>query len=184
MQTGYRLWKVWSCRLSLRSALSSLGRYDRDQRRNQRFQLTTTRWHPYGLRLDFRYTPAFTHATITADLAVDMPGVRIIAGRAVQNPAPMGGGGYLKFEFDGQFIGKQGQITLRPYDGSETLSGVMFLVPDGENLQLLRKLPITLTIAEAGGKKLLKRKLDVSPIDENANAIFALPPPLHQLPLG
>ena len=161
-----------------------LGRYDRERSRKERYQITTTRWQPYGLRLDIRYTPASAHATIIAKLGVKEPGVRLIAGRPVLNPAPMATGGYTRFEFDGQFIGNEGQVTLRPYDSTETLSGVMFLVPDGIHAQLLRKTPITLTIAEAEGRTLLKRKLTVSPVDENANAVFAMPPPLNPIAFG
>ena len=161
-----------------------LGRYDRERSRKERYQITTARWQPYGLRLDLRYSPASTHATIIAKVCVKEPGIRLIAGRPALNPAPMATGGYIRFELDGQFIGNEGQVTLRPYDGTKTLSGVMFLLPDGVHTQLLRNTPIKLTIAEAGGRTLLKRKLTVSPIDENANAVVAMPPPLNPIAFG
>lgn len=158
-----------------------LGRYDRERARSQHLQLITTRWQPHGLRLEVRYRPASAHATIVAQMSTAQAGVRLFGGRPVVNPAPLVSGGHIRFEFDGQFMGNGGQITLRSYDGTDTLMGVMFLMPDGEQEWLLRKTPVALTIAEASGKKLVKRKLVISPIDESANAAYMMPAPLNQI---
>lgn len=153
-----------------------------DGRRNQqsRLQLTTTRWQPNGLRLEIAYEPESAHTALEAKIALKANGIRLIPGRPVLNPAPMANGGYVRFEFDGQFIGQEGFAPLRPLDGTDRLLAVMFLLPDSSGEWVLRQAEIELAICEArGGRRLLNRRLTISPVEEPANTVFATLAPLN-----
>lgn len=150
----------------------------RRQRRREeraRLQIETVRWMPNGLRLQFTYRPEFTHMAIQACVSLKSPQVRLYAGRPVLNAAPMAAGGYVKYEFDGEFIDGVGIITLRPMDGSGVLTGVMFLLPDGSGEWVLRRAAIEVSIRGAFGKRLLAESVVVSPIGESPNAAFVVP---------
>ncbi|MDE2184207.1 MAG: hypothetical protein KGJ78_14400 [Alphaproteobacteria bacterium] len=150
----------------------------RDKKRraaSARLQVTTTRWMPNGLRLEFRYEPEFAHTATRARVAVKSPGVRLMRGRPVLNPAPMATGGYIRYEFDCECIEGIGLVALMPTDNSGALSAVMFLLPDGTGEWILRNAQIEVSIVDASGKQLLKRTYDVSPIGEGPGTMFSEP---------
>ncbi len=149
-----------------------------------RLQVTTTRWMPNGLRLEFRYVPEFAHSATNARVEIRSPGVRLMRGRPVLNPAPMATGGYIRYEFDGECVERIGLVALMPTDTSGTLSAVMFLLPDGTGGWVLRTAQIEVSIVDASGKQLLKRTYDVSPIGEGPGTIFAEPDVIRPIMVG
>jgi hypothetical protein len=147
-----------------------------------RLQIITSRWMPNGLRLEFYYAPEFTHQAVNVQVTVKTPSVRLIPGRPALNPAPMVGGGYLRWEFDGYYVDGSGPVKLIPADGLDALVGVMFIVPDGTGEWVLREAQIEVTVS-AGDRRLFSRAYIVSPIGEAPNTIFADPPVLQPIRL-
>jgi hypothetical protein len=144
-----------------------------------RLKVATSRWAPNTLRLDIRYQPQSTHASVLATVTVLSPGVRLHRGRPVLNPAPMANGGYTKFEFDGVCVDGKGPVTLKPYGADDMLMGVMFLAADGTQGWILRHADIEIAIHEHNGPILLTRKMTVSPVGEGPETVFVEPASLN-----
>ena len=133
-----------------------------------RLNITTTRWAPNSLKLEIHYVPEFTHVGLSANVLLLSPNIRLVRGRPCLNPAPIGHpGNYVRYEFDGPFIGNQGQVRLlRSDDGIFT--GVMFLQPGDESLAtaILSEANIRVAIVTDSGEVLQTTSLHVSPIDD------------------
>jgi len=148
-----------------------------------RLQIITSRWMPNGLRLEFHYAPEFMHQAVRMQVTVKTPSVRLIPGRPALNPAPMVGGGYVRWEFDGCCIEGAGPVKLIPADGPDALTGVMFLLPDGTGEWVLREAQIEVAVID-GSRPLLNCAYTLSPVGEGPNTVFAEPPVLRPIRLG
>ena len=138
----------------------------RERESRSRFDVTTTRFEPAGLRLDISYRPEFNHVGIYARVTLlSPPDAQLMAMRMATNPAPINGR-HVRHEPDGVCLDGIGYARLVQFDNEDALSGVLLLLPPMTSNSPLAKARLRFEIWTDSKALLLSDELEVSPIDE------------------